>query len=102
MNAMTVYLAGKIDGDPGYRQKFTEAARELERIGYTVLSPAILPSEGFSRAAYMHISRAMQDACDAICLLPDWESSLGAIAEKSWAEACGQMVIFFEDRAEWE
>ena len=35
---MKVYLAGKITGDPNYREKFAEAAKKLEeRAGVTVL-----------------------------------------------------------------
>lgn len=38
---MKVYLAGKITGDPNYREKFAEAAKKLEeRAGVTVISPA--------------------------------------------------------------
>lgn len=37
---MKVYLAGKITGDPNYREKFAAAAKKLEeRAGVTVISP---------------------------------------------------------------
>lgn len=39
---MKVYLAGKITGDPNYREKFAAAAKKLEeRAGVTVISPAV-------------------------------------------------------------
>ena len=56
---MKVYLAGKITGDPNYREKFAEAAKKLEeRAGVTVISPAVTP-EGLKKADYMRICFAM-------------------------------------------
>lgn len=50
---MKVYLAGKITGDPNYREKFAEAAKKLEeRAGVTVISPAVTP-EGLKKADYV-------------------------------------------------
>ena len=47
---MKVYLAGKITGDPNYREKFAAAAKKLEeRAGVTVISPAVTP-EGLKKA----------------------------------------------------
>lgn len=66
-----IYLAGKITGDPNYRAKFMAAQRFLEHKGYIVLSPAVLPSEGFTWEAYIRMSQAMLTECDAICFLPD-------------------------------
>lgn len=46
---MKVYLAGKITGDPNYREKFAAAAKKLEeRAGVTVISPAVTP-EGLKK-----------------------------------------------------
>ena len=50
---MKVYLAGKITGDPNYREKFAAAAKKLEeRAGVTVISPAVTP-EGLKKADYL-------------------------------------------------
>ena len=40
---MKVYIAGKITGDPGYRDKFAAAEIQLGWQGHTVLNPAELP-----------------------------------------------------------
>lgn len=46
---MKVYLAGKITGDPNYREKFAAAAKKLEeQAGVTVISPAVTP-EGLKK-----------------------------------------------------
>lgn len=85
----TVYLAGKITGDPFYRMKFYDAARKLEEHGFAVVNPATLPSEGFSYEAYIRISSAMLDECAAACFLPDWIDSKGAQYEFGRATAAG-------------
>ena len=74
---MKVYLAGKITGDPNYREKFAAAAKKLEeRAGVTVISPAVTP-EGLKKADYMRICFAMLESADTAVFLPDWEDSPG-------------------------
>lgn len=63
---MKVYLAGKITGDPNYREKFAAAAKKLEeRAGVTVISPAVTP-EGLKKADYMRICFAMLESGAAL------------------------------------
>lgn len=95
----TVYLAGKITGDPFYRSKFYDAQKKLEEGGFIVLNPALLPSEGFTYEAYIRMSSAMLDECEAACFLPDWIDSNGAIYEYGKATAAGKRVFLFAD---WE
>lgn len=42
----TLYLAGKITGDPYYFTKFYNAQKKLEEGGFIVVNPALLPAEG--------------------------------------------------------
>lgn len=98
-NKETVYLAGKITGDPFYRSKFYEAQKKLEDSGFIVVNPAILPAEGFTYEAYIRMSSAMLEECAAACFLPDWTDSKGAIFEFGKANALGKRVFMF---AEWE
>lgn len=87
---MKVYLAGKITGDPNYREKFAAAAKKLEeRAGVTVISPAVTP-EGLKKADYMRICFAMLESADTAVFLPDWEDSPGAQLEKHWCEYVGK------------
>ena len=65
---MKIYIAGKITGDPGYRDKFAAAEIQLGWQGHTVLNPAELPS-GMSREDYMRICFAMIDVADAVVFL---------------------------------
>ena len=99
MQKKTVYIAGKITGDPFYRSKFYEAQKKLEEGGFIVVNPALLPSEGFTWEAYMRMTGAMLKECSAACFLPDWTESRGAKYEYGEAVAHGKRVFFF---AEWE
>ena len=95
---MKIYLAGKITGDPCYKAKFEYAANELqERTGHIVLNPAILPERGFDHDAYMRMTAAMLEECDAVCLLPDWKQSEGAMTEYGRAAARGMRIIEYAD-----
>lgn len=93
----TVYLAGKITGDPFYQLKFHDAARALTAAGLAVVNPALLPSEGFCYGAYMRMSSAMLDECEAACFLPDWIDSDGAMSEYGRAKAKGKHIFMFSD-----
>lgn len=96
-NAKTVYLAGKITGEPEYREKFAAARRELERAGFIVLDPSILHSAGFEYAAYIRITIAMLDECEAACFLSDWRDSNGARGEHSRAKARHKEIFYYEE-----
>lgn len=89
---MKIYIAGKITGEPDYKEKFEAAAMNLEAQGYIVLNPAELP-EGMRAADYMRICFAMIDAADAVYLLKNWEYSSGASIEKDYAVYIGKAVF---------
>lgn len=82
---MTIYIAGKITGDPDYKAKFARAEKALTSINWIVLNPAVHP-EGLPRDAYMHIDMAMIDVADMIYFLPDWEDSEGARLEMQYVK----------------
>ena len=75
-----IYIAGKITGDAGYREKFAAAEQKLTREGFIVLSPAVLP-EGMTNAEYMRICFAMIDVADMVGFLDDLLQSMGARLE---------------------
>lgn len=86
---MKIYIAGKITGDPKYRDRFRGEAEKLERMGYIVLNPAELP-EGMSKAEYMRICFAMIDCADTVFLLPGWQDSPGARLELAYCRYIGK------------
>lgn len=88
---MIIYLAGKIAGNPEYRQQFAAAKMQLEAEGHIVLNPAELPV-GMSKAAYMRICFAMIDVADEVRALPNWYYSSGAGVEVSYANYIGKLI----------
>lgn len=93
---MKVYIAGKITGDPGYRDKFAAAEIQLGWQGNTVLNPAELP-EGMTPADYMRICLAMIDVADLVVFLPDAKDSAGARLEKAYCEYVGKEMENWSD-----
>lgn len=77
------YIAGKITGDPTYREKFAHAQEVLEHRGYIVLNPALLP-EGMKSKDYMRICMPMLDKADVVFFLPGWPNSKGVQLEKQY------------------
>lgn len=65
--SMKVYIAGKITGDENYRLKFMKARQRLERDGYIVISPAVLPDR-LTEADYMRICFSMIDCAVAVAI----------------------------------
>ena len=86
---MKVYIAGKITGDPQYRNKFGRAASWLRARGHAALNPAVLP-EGMEQRDYMRICIAMLEAADLAVFLPDYRESKGAMAEWAWCQRTGK------------
>lgn len=89
---MKIYIAGKITGEPNYKEKFDIAATSLEAQGHIVLNPAELP-EGMLPADYMRICFAMIDTADAIYLLKGWHSSSGASIERNYEMYTGKSIL---------
>lgn len=89
---MKIYIAGKITGEPNYKEKFDIAATSLEAQGHIVLNPAELP-EGMLPADYMRICFTMIDTADAIYLLKGWHSSSGASIERNYAMYTGKSIL---------
>lgn len=81
-----IYIAGKIKGNPNFKEDFATARRKLEEQGYIVLDPSLLPA-GMEYEDYMTICYAMIDTAKQIKLLHNWKDSPGANREKKYAES---------------
>ncbi len=81
---MKVYIAGKITGNPDYKQQFAEAEKKLREKGHTTMNPAVLP-DGFEHQEYMRVCFSMIDVCDAVFFLDNWRDSKGANMEYNYA-----------------
>ena len=89
MNKKVVYLAGRISGDPYYKENFAEAARQVEALGFAVLNPAVLPAE-LGNARAMKICTAMIDQADVVYFIPGWTKSVGSQLEMAYCKYTGK------------
>lgn len=90
---MKIYIAGKITGDMGYREKFAVVEAALWAQGFTVINPAVLP-EGMRPEDYMRICFAMVDIADEVVFLPDWQESQGANLEMALCQYIKKPIAF--------
>ena len=90
---MKIYIAGKITGDPMYKERFRRAERFFSEQGDVVLNPAVLP-DGMRPADYMMICIPMIFAADWIVFLPNYNLSRGAKIEYALSEYIGKQMVF--------
>lgn len=93
MEGQIIYIAGKITGDPDYREKFENAARGVRILGGIPLNPADLPGD-MPREKYMPICLAMIDQADAVLFLDNWKNSAGAKIEEGYAKYQNKVLYY--------
>lgn len=113
---MKLYLAGPMRGIPDFNfPAFHKAAADLRELGHYVFNPAERDEAAHGKGVnasptgdlkdVVHTGFNLREALHAdatficlegegIALLPGWERSKGANAEKALAEALGQAVIY--------
>jgi len=92
---MKVYIAGKITGDPNYREKFERYAGIIKQSGHIPLSPAVIP-DGLPLSDCMRICFAMIDSADMVYFIQDCKDSPGARLELMYCKYIGKPVSFFK------
>lgn len=99
---MKVYLSGPITGSPNYKADFKRIEDILKEHNYEVVNPAADEYEiddtenKFSDENWVNFivnDIRLVSKCDAICLLPKWDSSFGAKIEALTAEKLGKTFI---------
>ncbi len=119
---MKVYLAGPMRGIPDFNfPAFKKGAAYLRAQGHDVFNPAERDEEDFGhtiqkkgdendfaksvgmstmdlrRRVFFFDCEYITKSADAIALLPGWQNSKGALAEKALSEALGLDVIYLGD-----
>lgn len=102
-----LYLAGPMTGLPEFNYPaFRDAADRLRAAGATVRSPHEFHGGalGLPYATYLEAGLAAARGATAIVLLPGWESSPGATAEREAAVTAGVPILRYvdDDRPELE
>lgn len=95
---MKLYIAGKITGNPDYKNQFADAETALIRKGHSVMNPARL-GEGkeFTHDDYMNATAGMQSVCDGVVLLKNWKDSEGAKKEHEKGILRSQKIFYGVD-----
>jgi hypothetical protein len=96
-NKKRIYLSGPITGTTDYMERFSEAQKRLENLGYSVVNPALVNSklpEDTTYEQYMKMSFTMLSMCNYIYMLQGYEKSNGAIKELKMAEICNISVMY--------
>jgi hypothetical protein len=90
---MRIYVAGKITGNPDYREQFAAATVKLRGEGHFVVNPAENPEQP-SWEAYMTVGVSQLCGCDGIAMLDNWRSSKGAKRERWIARLLGKAIRY--------
>ena len=102
---MKIYLAGPMRGYHEFNfPMFHRAAERLRARGYEVFSPAEKGIEtnlteakadtlDFRRRVFLMDTTWICKKAEAVALLPGWEKSTGALAERALAETLGLTII---------
>lgn len=85
-----IYIAGKITGDPDYKEKFAAVQEYYEGQGYTVLNPAMLPGN-LPNSCYARIDLAMIDCADIVVFVSDYDENSFAETEHRYCEYSGKL-----------
>lgn len=99
---LKVYLSGPMKGfENSNYPAFEKATDNLRHQGYYVYSPhefmpAGQPSIAMLRKAFAAYSKFICEEADRIVLLPGWENSRGAKAERALGECCGLEIVEYQ------
>jgi len=99
MKKPTIYLAGKIGNLPidQVKANFTKATRDLESLGYSVITPLDLPhNHDKSWPSYMIEDLQALIKCDEVAMLSNWHDSPGAKIEHAFAQGMGKQIIYLD------
>lgn len=93
---MKIYISGKISGTKDFRERFQKAEENLKKDGWDTINPVaigdLLPASTTYKQ-FMEIDLKLLTMCEAIYLIPGWETSEGAKTERQLAEALGLVIL---------
>ena len=96
----TIYISGRITGEPNYKELFNAAENKLIELGYKVINPVSFEKGmtelniELSYENYIRYSLTKLDEADAIYMLSNWTLSKGACVEIFYAKAMRKEVYY--------
>lgn len=98
MKMRKVYIAGKVTGDPEYREKFEAAEQHLRETGCfaedAIINPAKACPDGWSWLRCMLHCMRLLAGCSMVLFLPDWRESRGAKIEHLEARMLRKHIVY--------
>ena len=98
---MIIYLCGPIKGMPDYKAHFARAERKLTAEGHIVINPAemdhVVKGNKRTRETFLKLDMHLLRASHAVYMLPGWQNSEGARAERRQAIRLGKNVIYAKE-----
>lgn len=90
-----IFISGAISSKMDtYKKDFADFEESLRKMGFkNIMSPAVLPSEGFSYENYMAITDAMLKSCNVVVFMDGWQESKGCKIEYEGAISCGMILL---------
>lgn len=97
-----VYIAGKITGDTGYREKFKEAEQRLEKDykwnWWCIVNPVREVPEKWPWWRCMLRCVRLLLGCGFVAMLPDWRESRGARVEHWIARMTMKWIVYVDGK----
>jgi len=91
---MKIYIAGKINGDENYLEKFKNSENHCIVNGWETINPASFPRLGWKES--MRRDLKLLNDCQAIYMINDWKDSKGATLEHWYAKRY-ELIIIYEN-----
>lgn len=94
---MRIYISGPVTSDPDYRKRFQEAEDKLRMQGHDAVNPARVADiirTDMTWDEWMSIDIGLLRVCEAIYMLPNWQSSRGANRELGFAMGAGMKIMY--------
>lgn len=101
MKKEKIYLAGKVTGDPKYREKFAAGVRHFEELNWRkedIVNPAEECPEGWPWWRCMLRCVKLLLGCGFVAMLPDWRESRGARVEHWIARMTMKWIVYVDGK----
>ena len=98
MKKPKVFISGPMSGYESYNTNmFFKCQQELIAAGFAVFNPAWLAFDesSWGKGEMMAIDICALSHCDAICMLPEADKSMGSLMERDFADRMKIPVLFY-------